>query len=145
MINQFFFVLYLVFLQEVEEQPANLNYDDIFQDKANSWGGVRPILQIQTLCSKTGKGVPIGLFVVTGWILRNGHVKKIVDIINNVSWFFLFVLMKMKLFIKKYILKQWFDAFKCLAVIKKYCYYIFLNKMQRKIHVLPPVWCKVFI
>lgn len=24
------------FLQEVEEEPANLNYDEIFQDKANS-------------------------------------------------------------------------------------------------------------
>lgn len=30
------FVLYLLFLQEVEEQPANLNYDEMFQDKANS-------------------------------------------------------------------------------------------------------------
>lgn len=35
-INLFFIPVF--FLQDVEEEPANLNYDEIFQDKVNSWG-----------------------------------------------------------------------------------------------------------
>lgn len=34
------FFFFYPFLQEIDEEPANLNYDAIFQDKSDSWGAL---------------------------------------------------------------------------------------------------------